>query len=112
IWSAALQRRLTIDALRDVPQVRRGVLDEVQRLCTTPRLEVLARRTDPADGFQKYLFALEDGQRVEAVRIPIFDTHYVVCVSSQVGCALACDFCATGRLGFRRNLRPWEIVEQ
>jgi 23S rRNA (adenine2503-C2)-methyltransferase len=49
---------------------------------------------------------------VEAVRIPIFDEKYVVCVSSQVGCALACDFCMTGKLGFKRNLYTWEILDQ
>ncbi|AKU92509.1 radical SAM protein [Vulgatibacter incomptus] len=112
VWSAAVKRRRLIGEIRQTAQVRRTVFDAVEAACATPRLEVIARRTDPADGFTKYLFGLEDGQRVEAVRIPIFDTHYVVCVSSQVGCALACDFCATGRMGFKRNLRPWEIVEQ
>jgi 23S rRNA (adenine2503-C2)-methyltransferase len=46
------------------------------------------------------------------VRIPIFDEKYVICVSSQVGCALACDFCMTGKLGFKRNLQTWEILDQ
>ena len=50
--------------------------------------------------------------RFEAVRIPLFDTKYVVCISSQVGCALACDFCMTGKMGFQRNLETWEIVDQ
>lgn len=112
IWAAAVKRRLPVEELVALPQVRRVVLDRVRERCVTPRLSVVTRRTDPADGFTKYLFALHDGRRVEAVRIPIFDTHYVVCVSSQVGCALACDFCATGRMGFARNLAPWEIVEQ
>jgi 23S rRNA (adenine2503-C2)-methyltransferase len=112
VWSAAVKRRLPLDGLRDVRQVRRPVLDAVAAACVQPRLEVIRRRTDPADGFTKYLFALPDGLRVEAVRIPIFDTHYVVCVSSQVGCAMACDFCATGRLGFARNLQVWEMVDQ
>ena len=50
------------------------------------------------------------------MRIPLLhrpeDRKYVVCVSSQVGCALGCAFCATGRMGFRRNLATWEIVDQ
>ncbi len=112
IWAASVKRRAQVEELGSLEQIRRVVLDRVQAASRAPRIEVLTRRTDPVDGFTKYLFALEDGERVEAVRIPIFDTHYVVCVSSQVGCALACDFCATGRLGFRRNLLPWEIVEQ
>jgi len=112
LWSAVVKRRRLGEELRAVPQVRRVVVDAVLDVLETPRIAVAARRTDPADGFTKYLFELTDGARVEAVRIPIFDTHYVICVSSQVGCALACDFCATGRMGFKRNLRPWEIVEQ
>ncbi|WP_373047253.1 radical SAM protein [Vulgatibacter sp.] len=112
IWAASVKNRAHVHELKGLEQIRRVVMDQVQARCEAPRLEVVTRRTDPADGFTKYLFALPDGQRVETVRIPIFDTHYVVCVSSQVGCALACDFCATGRMGFKRNLEPWEIVEQ
>ncbi len=48
----------------------------------------------------------------EAVRIPLERPRFSVCVSSQVGCALGCRFCETGRIGFERNLEPWEIVEQ
>jgi 23S rRNA (adenine2503-C2)-methyltransferase len=77
-----------------------------------PRLEVVDRRRSLVDGFTKYLFRLADGVEIEAVRIPIFEHKYTVCISSQVGCALGCVFCATGRLGFSRNLSAWEIVEQ
>lgn len=112
IWAASVKNRAEVADLAHLPQIRRVILDAVAERVVAPRLEVLTSRTDPADGFTKYLFGLPDGQKVEAVRIPIFDTHYVVCVSSQVGCALACDFCATGRMGFKRNLEPWEIVEQ
>jgi 23S rRNA (adenine2503-C2)-methyltransferase len=67
---------------------------------------------DAKDGFRRYLFQLPDGARVESVRIPLYDTHHVVCLSSQAGCPLACVFCATGRLGLERSLRSWEIVAQ
>ena len=50
---------------------------------------------------------------VETVRIPLERAgRYVVCVSSQVGCAMGCAFCATGMMGLSRNLEAWEIVEQ
>jgi 23S rRNA (adenine2503-C2)-methyltransferase len=78
----------------------------------TPTLVVVSRERSREDGFTKYLFRLRDGKLVEAVRIPIFDAKYTVCISSQAGCALACAFCATGRMGFSRNLATWEIVEQ
>jgi 23S rRNA (adenine2503-C2)-methyltransferase len=77
------------------------------------RLEIVERATDPSDGFVKYLFRLHDGAFAEAVRIPLEAAgHFTVCLSSQAGCAMACDFCATGRLGLIRNLEPWEIVAQ
>lgn len=93
------------------PQVPAEVRDWVQANATLPRLAVVERRR-AEDGFVKYLFESPLGGRFEAVRIPLFDTHHVVCVSSQVGCALGCDFCMTGKLGFERNLEAWEIVDQ
>jgi len=76
------------------------------------RLEVLERATDPADGFVKYLLRSPDGALSEAVRIPLERPgRFTVCLSSQVGCALRCAFCATGRLGLSRNLLAWEMVD-
>jgi 23S rRNA (adenine2503-C2)-methyltransferase len=97
--------------LRKVPQVSARVRDHLLAHGQLPSLEVLERRR-ASDGFVKYLFASSAGGRFEAVRIPLFEEKYVVCVSSQVGCALGCDFCATGRLGFSRNLETWEMVDQ
>lgn len=76
------------------------------------RLEVTDRRRSQVDPFVKYLFRSGRGEAFEAVRIPLEKPRYSVCVSSQVGCALGCAFCETGRLGFTRNLEAWEIVEQ
>lgn len=76
------------------------------------RLQVADRRKSLVDPFAKYLFRAPDGSAFESVRIPLERPRYSVCVSSQVGCALGCTFCETGRLGFSRNLEPWEIVEQ
>jgi len=78
----------------------------------TTRLTVVDRRRSPSDAFVKYLFRADDGRSFETVRIPLERPRWSVCVSSQAGCALACAFCETGRLGFERNLEPWEIVEQ
>ena len=101
----------TLEDLRATEQVPRAVRDAVLAQAELPSLTIVERRRAD-DGFVKYLFESPLGGRVEAVRIPLFDTKYVVCVSSQVGCALACDFCATGRMGFQRNLLTWEILEQ
>ncbi|MDB4968743.1 MAG: Ribosomal large subunit methyltransferase [Myxococcales bacterium] len=96
----------------DVKHMAKVKLARAAELLDTPTLEVVDRRRDPADNFMKYLFKLADGALVEAVRIPIFDDKYTLCLSSQAGCPLDCVFCATGRLGFTRNLETWEIVEQ
>jgi len=60
----------------------------------------------------KGLIELEDGLKIEAVLMLHNDNRSTVCVSSQAGCALGCLFCATGKMGFQRNLTHWEILEQ
>src|SRR5947209_19766897 len=99
-----------------MPEVARRLLDRVRAATIVPRLTPLDKAVSRHDGFAKYLFRGDGQEPFEAVRIPLLhrpnDLKYVVCVSSQVGCALRCAFCATGRLGFRRNLAAWEIVDQ
>ncbi|SHI73670.1 23S rRNA m(2)A-2503 methyltransferase [Malonomonas rubra DSM 5091] len=65
-----------------------------------------------SDGTKKYLFRLEDGESVEAVRIPMDTEKDTLCISTQVGCAMQCQFCLTGTFGLTRNLTPAEIVNQ
>ena len=64
-----------------------------------------------ADGTRKYLWRLSDGEAIESVLIPS-GSRRTLCISSQAGCALGCTFCATGRMGYRRNLTPFEIAGQ
>ena len=64
-----------------------------------------------SDGSIKYAFRLADGSQVEAVLMPN-NTHHTLCVSTQVGCAMGCDFCMTARMGLVRNLSAGEIVQQ
>ena len=63
------------------------------------------------DGSRKYAFLLRDGRRIESVLMPN-NTHHTLCVSTQVGCAMGCDFCMTARMGLVRNLTAGEIVQQ
>lgn len=73
-------------------------------------LSVAATRTG-TDGTTKLLLTAGDGSQIEAVLMP-YGRRLTVCISSQVGCAVGCAFCATGALGFRRNLSTPEIVDQ
>lgn len=63
------------------------------------------------DGSTKFLFSLEDGLFVESVLMPQ-DNRWTLCLSTQVGCNLGCDFCLTGRIGLKRNLTVAEIIDQ
>jgi 23S rRNA (adenine2503-C2)-methyltransferase len=78
-----------------------------------PRLVLEHLATSPVDGFQKLLFRTADGLAVETVLIPLHKPGAVsVCLSSQVGCAMGCVFCATARMPRRRDLETWEIIDQ
>jgi 23S rRNA (adenine2503-C2)-methyltransferase len=78
-----------------------------------PRSSALALRQVSDDGTTKLLLRLADGRTVESVAMPDFRSDRTAgCISSQVGCAMGCDFCATTKTGFERNLTAGEIVEQ
>ncbi len=78
-----------------------------------PRLDRERVDTSPVDGFQKLLFRAPDGLPIETVLIPLHKPGAsTVCLSSQVGCVMACRFCATGRMTARRSLATWEIIDQ
>jgi 23S rRNA (adenine2503-C2)-methyltransferase len=93
--------------------IRRVAADAVRQAGSVPALSVIAETPSAIDPFVKYVLAAPDGARFEAVRIPLeARDRFSACVSSQIGCALGCAFCATGRMGLQRNLDAWEIVEQ
>ena len=71
----------------------------------------LVKTEGSVDGTEKFLFELDDGNRIESVLIPERD-HVTACISSQVGCAMGCRFCLTARQGLSRNLKSSEIVNQ
>jgi 23S rRNA (adenine2503-C2)-methyltransferase len=91
-------------------QVPRRLGDAIAQL---PRLVLDRVATSPRDGFQKLRFLTADQLALETVLIPLKKPGAVsVCVSSQVGCAMGCVFCATARMTQRRSLAAWEIVDQ
>ena len=95
------------EAMTEIPKAVRGELALAFEL---PRLSVAARQRS-SDGTEKFLFMLHDGQAIESVAIPEND-RLTLCISSQAGCALQCAFCATGAMGFQRNLSVFEIAGQ
>jgi 23S rRNA (adenine2503-C2)-methyltransferase len=97
----------TFEEMTDLPKAFRNALGEQFEI---PRLEIASRQTS-TDGTEKFLFRLHDGQHIETVAIPDGD-RLTFCLSSQAGCALRCSFCATGLMGFARNLEPYEIAGQ
>ncbi len=83
--------------------------ESLKKCAFIPSLEFKTLK-DP-DGTIKLVFDAGDGLEFESVLIP-GDGRLTLCVSSQIGCALGCAFCMTGRMGFKRNLKSWEIIEQ
>jgi 23S rRNA (adenine2503-C2)-methyltransferase len=103
-----LELAASLDAMPELPPKLRA------RLAAETQLGVLptALETASSDGFtQKYLLALNDAEKIETVLMR-FTGRVTACVSSQVGCAMGCVFCATGQMGYTRHLTPGEIVAQ
>lgn len=106
-------RRLWINPAHDfgdMTELPASLRVELASRFELPRLTLAVRQTS-ADGTEKFLFTMADGQSIETVAIPDGD-RMTFCISSQAGCALACAFCATGAMGFQRNLAVHEIAGQ
>ncbi|HPT65838.1 MAG TPA: 23S rRNA (adenine(2503)-C(2))-methyltransferase RlmN [Candidatus Woesebacteria bacterium] len=99
-------RFLNFNQMTDLPLPLRQKLAE-----TLPLLSVSEKAIVNNDSTQKALLELSDGQKIESVFMD-YEDWLTACVSSQVGCPLNCSFCATGKMGFKRNLTPQEIVDQ
>ena len=101
------KRTTSFDDMTDLPKDFRQTLAQAAFISSLGLIEERVSR----DGTKKYLFELSDGNRVESVLIPD-GKRFTLCISSQVGCALGCTFCLTGRVGRIRNLKPSEILDQ
>ena len=99
-----------VAAWEQITELPRAMTDELKATSPLPRLQLQTRQTS-SDGTVKFLWQLPDGLAVESVWIPE-GKRRTLCISSQAGCAFGCVFCATGRMGFQRNLEPWEITGQ
>ncbi len=107
VWQGLYQNLSTPAEMTNLPKALRETLAE--RLI--PALQVVVRSVSDGGDTVKYLWELHDGKRIETV-LMLYPDRVTVCVSSQVGCAMGCGFCATGQAGFSRHLAVGEIVEQ
>ncbi len=109
LWrSLYLELADSFELMLELPERVRRQLAAETRIGTLP----VVRATDSSDGFtRKYLLALTDDTAIETVLMR-FTGRVTACISSQVGCAMGCVFCATGQMGYTRHLTPGEIVAQ
>ncbi len=97
----------SFDEMTNLSKEERHILNEKAYISSLK----LVRSQRSSDGTEKYLFELEDKNRIESVLIPDED-RLTLCISTQVGCAMGCRFCLTGKGGLKRNLGGYEIVDQ
>ncbi len=111
-------------ALDDMTDLSKPVRKQIGKIAFISNLKLLKKQVSK-DGTQKFLFELQDGKTVESVLIPAGtaclpdrqalsqdNNRLTLCISSQVGCAMGCKFCITGKMGLKRNLKAYEIVDQ
>jgi 23S rRNA (adenine2503-C2)-methyltransferase len=111
--AAQLLRRLWVAPVadwQDASELPKALRDKLNETLPLRRLAADVVQ-ESQDGTRKFLWDLPDGEKIESVLIPSASRR-TLCISSQAGCALGCVFCATGRMGFRRNLAVWEIAAQ
>ena len=108
VWQWLWQKKTVSPA--EMTNVTKALREKLEEVAVIRRPEV-AKRLESRDGTVKYVLALNDGNAVETVLIPE-KGYYTQCLSSQVGCAMACTFCRTGQMGLTRNLTPGEILGQ
>lgn len=110
IWNwVHVQGVQNIQDMNNIPKVLKSLLQDHATLGT---LQLEEEQVSIKDGTIKRAYRLSDGQIIESVLMPYNDGRYTACISSQAGCAQGCVFCATGQMGFGRQLTADEMVEQ
>ena len=99
-----------VTSYEEMTTLKKDFRDKLKEELEFPSIELVNRQVS-SDTTEKFLFKLNDGNLIETVLMP-HDYGYSLCVSSQVGCPMACSFCASGAYGFKRNLETYEMVLQ
>lgn len=100
-----------VGSIREMKNLPKSLIEKLDKDYTIFTGNVLRKLVDPKDGTIKYLFELEDGQKVESVLME-YEHGNSICVSTQVGCNMGCSFCASGLDGKARDLKASEILMQ
>ncbi len=100
-----------VDSYSQMTDLPKSYRDELAQIAQINELKLVTFEKSNCDGTIKFLFELNDGEKIESVLIPD-KSRLTLCVSTQVGCPIDCKFCATGAMGFKRNLSSGEIVDQ
>ena len=95
----------------EMQNISKELRSKLADTCELKTLELTETQNSTSTGTKKYLFSTHDNRKIESVVIPEKDRN-TLCISTQVGCPLDCKFCATGLMGYKRNLTAGEIVDQ
>lgn len=109
VWEWVYTKR--VDSFEVMSNLSKPLRDKLSETFVFGTLETVLEQ-DSKDGTRKRLYRLSDGQLIESVLMPYDDSRQTACISSQAGCAMGCVFCATGQMGFARQLTATEIFEQ
>lgn len=109
VWSWIRKGVTDVNDMNNIPKKLR---EDLSRFASAGGVLELDVEAVSKDGTRKRAYRLTDGQLIESVLMPYEDGRYTACISSQAGCAMGCVFCATGQMGFARQLTPEEILEQ
>jgi 23S rRNA (adenine2503-C2)-methyltransferase len=100
-----------IFSFQEMTNLSQGLRDRFSSIWNIQEIEAIKIQHSEERDAAKFLFQLKDGERIESV-LMYFENRLSVCLSTQVGCAFKCAFCASGLKGWKRNLESWEIVDQ
>lgn len=109
IFNWLYQKR--VDSFSKMTNLSKLLREKLNEIAKIDSLELVKIQKSKVSNTQKFLFRCEDGSMIESVLIPD-QNRLTLCLSTQVGCPLNCQFCATGQMGFKRNLTRSEIVDQ
>jgi 23S rRNA (adenine2503-C2)-methyltransferase len=99
------------ESIEEMTDLSKAAREKLTEMATFTVMDVVGYQESKIDGSVKFLFQLEDGEHVESV-ILNDGRRYTACISSQVGCRMGCAFCATAKMGLKRNLTTGEIIKQ